>query len=113
MTKRLATLLAAIVFGTTLLASGANAAVPTTDVVSIAAVPAESGQTITEEGDPAERDGLLHRRFCLRLNKVLSRLVDSNVITREQKQKIMEAFNCDRPATTRPATTDKRPTATP
>lgn len=111
MTKRLATLLAAIVLGTTLLATGANAAVPATEVVSIAAVPADSGQIVTVDEAP-ERDGLLHRRFCLRLNTVLTRLVDSNVITREQKQKIMEAFNCDRPATTRPATTDPRPSAT-
>ncbi len=111
MTKRLATLLAAIVLGTTLLATGANAAVPTTGTVSVAAVPAESGQTVTEDEGRPERDGIAHRRFCLRLNAVLSRLVDSNVITREQKLKIMEAFNCDRPATTRPATTDPRPAA--
>ena len=111
MTKRLATLLAAIVLGTTLLATGANAAVPTTDVVRVAAIPADFGQTLTEDDGP-ERDGIHHRRFCLRLNKVLSRLVDSNVITREQKLKIMEAFNCDPPSTTRPATTDPRPAAT-
>ncbi len=111
MTKRLATLLAAIVLGTTLLAAGANAAVPTTDVVRVAAIPADLGQTLTEE-DGEERDGIHHRRFCLRLNKVLSRLVDANVITREQKLKIMEAFNCDPPSTTRPATTDPRPAAT-
>ena len=111
MTKRLATLLAAIVLGTTLLASGANAAVPTTDAVSIAAIPADSAQTVTEDDGRPERDGIAHRRFCLRLNAVLSRLVDSNVITREQKLKIMEAFNCD-PPTTRPATTDVRPGAT-
>lgn len=112
MTKRLATILAAIVLGTTLLATGANAAVPTTDVVQIAAIPADSGQTLTEDEGREERDGIHHRRFCLRLNKVLSRLVDSNVITREQKLKIMEAFNCDPPSTTRPATTDPRPSAT-
>lgn len=112
MTKRLATLLAAIVLGTTLLATGANAAVPTTDAVSVAAIHADPGQTVTEDEGRPERDGIAHRRFCLRLNTVLNRLVDSNVITREQKQKIMEAFNCDRPATTRPATTDPRPSAT-
>ena len=111
MTKRLATLLAAIVLGTTLLASGANAAVPTTDVAALAAIPADSAQTVTVDDGP-ERDGLLHRRFCLRLNTVLNRLVESNVITREQKQKIMEAFNCDPPTTKRPATTDGRPAAT-
>ena len=72
MTKRLATLLAAIVLGTTLLATGANAAVPTTDVVRVAAIPADFGQTVTEDDGP-ERDGIHHRRFCLRLNKVLSR----------------------------------------
>jgi hypothetical protein len=112
LTKRLATLLAAIVLGTALLATGANAAVPTPGTVSIAAVPADSGQTITEDDGRPEREGIHHRRFCLRLNAVLSRLVDSNVITREQKQRIMEAFNCDPPTTTRPATTDPRPAAT-
>ena len=112
MTKRLATLLAAIVLGTSLLATGANAAVPTTGAVSIQAIPADSGQTVTEDDGRPEREGIYHRRFCLRLNKVLSRLVDSNVITREQKLKIMEAFNCDPPSTTRPATTDPRPSAT-
>jgi hypothetical protein len=110
MTKRLATLLAAIILGTTLLASGANAAVPTSDMLSIAAIPTDSAQTVTVDEGP-ERDGLLHRRFCLRLNTVLTRLVDSNVITREQKLKIMEAFNCDPPTTKRPATTDARPAA--
>lgn len=112
LTKRLATLLAAIVLGTTLLATGANAAVQATGVVSILAIPADSGLTVTEDEGRPERDGIHHRRFCLRLNAVLSRLVDSNVITREQKLKIMEAFNCDPPATTRPATTDPRPSAT-
>jgi hypothetical protein len=112
MTKRLATLLAAIVLGTALLATGANAAIPTTGVVSIASIPADSGQTVTEDEGRPERDGIHHRRFCLRLNAVLSRLVDSNVITREQKLKIMDAFNCDPPSTTRPATTDPRPSAT-
>lgn len=112
MTKRLATLLAAIVLGTTLLASGASAAVPMTGVVGVAAIPADPGQTMTEEDGRPERDGIAHRRFCLRLNAVLSRLVDSNVITREQKLRIMEAFNCDPPTTTRPATTDVRPSAT-
>ena len=111
LTKRLATLLAAIVLGTTLLATGGNAAVPTTSVVSVAAIPADSGQTVTEDDGRPEREGIHHRRFCLRLNAVLSRLVDSNVITREQKLQIMEAFNCDPPATTRPAATDPRPRA--
>jgi len=112
MTKRLATLLAAIMLGTTLLATGANAAVPTTGAVRVAAIPADSGQTVTEDDGRPEREGIHHRRFCLRLNAVLSRLVDSNVITREQKQRIMEAFNCDPPSTTRPATTDPRRGAT-
>jgi len=111
LTKRLATLLAAIVLGTTLLASGANAAVPASDADTIAAVPADSAQTVTVDGG-LERDGVHHRRFCLRLNAVLSRLVDSNVITREQKLRILEAFNCDPPSTTRPTTTDPRPSAT-
>lgn len=111
LTKRLTTLLAAIVLGTTLLASGANAAVPASHAVSIAAVQADLAQTISVDGRP-ERDGDHHRRFCARLNALLSRLVDNGVITREQKVRIMEAFNCvpeDRPSTDRPATT--RPNA--
>src|SRR5687768_18258350 len=112
LTKRLATLLAVIVLGTTLLATGGSAAVPTTNVVAVSAIPADSGQIVTEDDGRPEREGIHHRRFCLRLNAVLSRLVDSNVITREQKLKIMEAFNCDPPSTTRPAATDPRPSAT-
>jgi hypothetical protein len=113
MTKRLATLLATIVLGTTLLATGANAAVQTTGAVRVQAIPVDAGLTVTEdEGRPEREPRIHHRRFCLRLNAVLSRLVDSNVITREQKLRIMEAFNCDPPTTTRPATTDPRPTAT-
>jgi hypothetical protein len=111
MTKRLATLLAAIVLGTALLATGANAAIPASGTVSVAAIPGGFSQTVTEDEGRPEREGIHHRRFCLRLNAVLSRLVDSNVITREQKLKIMEALNCDRPATTRPATAELRPTA--
>jgi len=112
MTKRLGTLLATIVLGTTLLASGASAAVPAIDTASLAAVPADAAQTITEEGDRPALEGIHHRRFCLRLNAVLTRLVEAGVITREQKLRIMDAFNCvpeDRPSTDRPSTT--RPTA--
>ncbi len=112
LTKRLATLLAAIVLGTTLLASGANAAVPASDAVSIAAVLGDSAQTVTVDGGRPERDGDHHRRFCLRLNAVLTRLVENGVITREQKLRILEAFNCDPRSTTRPTTTDPRPSAT-
>ncbi len=105
LTKRLATVLAAIVLGTTLLASGANAAVPTSDPVSIAAVPVDPAHTTTVDGDRTDRDGEQHRRFCARLNTVLTRLVENNVITREQKLRIMEAFDCvPKPTTTRPTT---------
>ena len=107
MTKRLTALLATLVLGTTLLASGANAAVPVTDAVSNAAIPNDAAQTITEDGDPDGRDAAHHRRFCIRLNAVLSRLVADGVITREQKLRILDAFNCivDRPSTDRPSTT--------
>lgn len=115
LTKRLATFLATIVLGTTLLAASANAAVPVSDARSIAAVPADQAQTVTLDGNRPERDGDHHRRFCVKLNEVLTRLVEKNVITREQKLRIMEAFGCDpKPTTTRPTTTDPtstRPTA--
>ena len=117
LTKRLATLLATLVLGTTLLASGANAAVPASDAVSRSALQADLGQTVTVDGDRKERDGDHRRRFCAKLNALLSRLVDNGVITREQKLRIMAAFNCvpeDRPTTDRPTTdrpTTTRPTA--
>jgi hypothetical protein len=63
LTKRLATLLAAIVLGTTLLATGANAAVQTTGVVAMQAIPADSGLTVTEDEGRPERDGIHHRRL--------------------------------------------------
>lgn len=107
MTKRLGTLLAAIVLGTTLLASGANAAIPVSDTASLAAVPAEAARTITEDGDRPALEGIHHRRFCLRLNAVLNRLVDAGVITREQKVRIMDAFDCVPPSTDRPSTTTR------
>ena len=111
MTKRLTTLLATIVLGTTLLGSGANAAVFATGTDTVAAVPADVAQTVTVDGNrPAVKDSDHHRRFCVKLNTLLSRLVDNNVITREQKLKIMDAFNCvpdpttEKPSTTRPTT---------
>lgn len=111
MTKRLGTLLANLMLATTFLASGANAAVPSIDTMSISAMPSDGAQTVSEEGDPDGRDATFHRRFCLRLNAVLSRLVESGVITKEQKLRILDAFNCipDRPSTDRPTTS--RPTA--
>jgi hypothetical protein len=112
LTKRITTLLATIVLGTTLLASGANAAVLATGTATIAAFPADLAETLTVDGDRPERDGDHHRRFCVKLNALLSRLVDNGVITREQKVRIMEAFNCvaDKPTTTDP--TPARPAAT-
>lgn len=111
MTKRLGTLLATCVLGTALLASGANAAVPSSERMFVAAIPGDAARTITEDGDPDGRDALHHRRFCIRLNAVLTRLVESGVITKEQKPRILDAFNClpDRPSTDHPTTT--RPTA--
>jgi len=108
---RLPLFLATCIFGATLLGSGAYAAVPATDGMAIAAVPTDLSRTVSEDGrtdrDRAERDH--HRRFCVKLNEVLSRLVEQGVITREQKLRIMEAFNCvpdDRPSPTpRPSAT--------
>jgi hypothetical protein len=110
MTKRLTTLLATIVLGATLLGSGANAAVLATGTATIAAVPADVAQTITVDGSRPVKDGDHRRRFCAKLNTLLTHLVDTNVITREQKLRIMDAFNCvpdattDKPSTTRPTT---------
>ena len=109
MTKRLGTLLASVVLGTTLLASGANAAAPSFESITRAAIPVDSATTLSEEGDRPALEGIHHRRFCLRLNAVLSRLVDAGVITREQKLRIMDAFDCVPPSTDRPSTT--RPSA--
>jgi hypothetical protein len=110
MTKRLTTLLATIVLGTTLLGPGANAAVLATGTQTISVVPADVAQTVTVDGSRPVKDGDHHRRFCAKLNTMLTRLVDNNVITREQKLRIMDAFNCvpdtstDKPSTTRPTT---------
>jgi hypothetical protein len=109
LTKRLATVLAAIVLGTTLLASGANAAVPTSDPGWVAVVPSDAHLT-TVDGDRTDRDGEHHRRFCAKLNAVLTRLVEKNVITGEQKLRIMEAFDCVSKPTTKPTTTEPRST---
>lgn len=108
MTKRIGTVLATLVLGTTLLASGANAALPTTASMSRAAIPTDPATILSEEGDRPALEGIHHRRFCLRLNAVLTRLVDAGVITREQKLRIMDAFDCVPPTTDRPTTT--RPT---
>jgi hypothetical protein len=108
MTKRLGTLLASIVLGTMLLASGANAAAPSFESTSRSAIASETTPVLGEEGDRQALEGIHHRRFCLRLNAVLTRLVDAGVITREQKRPIMDAFDCVPPTTHRPATS--RPT---
>jgi hypothetical protein len=110
LTKRITIFLATAILGTTLMGSAALAAVPTTDLATLNAVPIESAQTVSEDGTQPERDH--HRRFCLRLNAVLTRLVEQGVITREQKQRILEAFNCLPSTTDRPATTDPRPSTT-
>jgi len=111
MTKRLATLLATIVLGTTLLGSAANAAVYTTGTPTIAAIPAAVALPATVDGNRPVKVRDHHHRFCARLNTVLSRLVDNGVITREQKLKIMDAFKCVPDPTTKPSTT--RPTPAP
>lgn len=105
MTKRIGTVLATLVLGTTLLASGANAALPATASLSRAAIPTDPATMLSEEGDRPALEGIHHRRFCLRLNAVLTRLVDAGVITREQKLRIMDAFDCVPPTTDRPTTT--------
>jgi hypothetical protein len=114
LTKRITIFLATAILGTTLMGSAAFAAVPASDLATVTAVPAETAWTATEDGTQPERDH--HRRFCLKLNAVLTRLVEQGVITREQKQRILDAFNClpattDRPSTTDPRRATTRPTA--
>ena len=112
LTKRITIFLATALLGTTLMGSAAFAAVPASDLATITALPADAAQTVSEDGTQPERD--YHRRFCLKLNAVLTRLVEQGVITREQKQRILEAFNCPSPSTDRPSTTRStlvRPTA--
>ena len=113
LTKHLATILASIVLGTTLLASGANAAMQASDAVAMTALPADVAQNVSVDGQRPERDGDHHRRFCMKLNAVLTRLVDEGVITREQKVRILAAFGCLSvvPPTTEPPST-ARPTTT-
>jgi hypothetical protein len=110
MTKRISIFLATAILGTTLMGSTAFAAVPASDVATLTAVPIDSAQTVSEDGTQPEREH--HRRFCLKLNAVLTRLVEQGVITREQKQRILDAFNCLPSTTDRPATTDPRPSTT-
>jgi hypothetical protein len=105
MAKRLTTLLATIVLGTTLVGSGANAAVFTSATTTIAAIPADVAPIVSVDGDRPVKDGDHHRRFCAKLNTLLARLVDNGVITREQKLRIMDAFNCVPDPTTDPSTT--------
>ncbi len=104
--KRLSLILSASVLGTTFLGSVAYAAIPTADVTTLAAVPADTKRVATAGAIRPERErGDHHRRFCARLNVVLSRLVENGVITHEQKSRIMEAMICvpdDRPSTRRP-----------
>jgi len=110
LTKRITIFLATAILGTTLMGSAAFAAVPVSSAATINAVPAETAWTASEDGTQPERDH--HRRFCLRLNAVLTRLVEQGVITREQKQRILDAFHCLPATTDRPSTTDPRPSTT-
>ena len=114
LTKRITFFLATAILGTTLLGSAAFAALPVSNSATITAVAAETSWTDNEDGTQPERDH--HRRFCMKLNAVLSRLVEQGVITREQKQRILDAFDClpsttDRPSTTDPRRATTRPTA--
>jgi hypothetical protein len=109
LTKRITIFLATAMLGTTLMGSAAFAAVPVADQATISVVSAETAWTAAEDGTQPERDH--HRRFCLKLNSVLTRLVEQGVITREQKQRILDAFNC-LPSTTDRPSTDLRPTTT-
>lgn len=111
MAKRISIFLATAILGTTLMGSAAFAAVPATDPATPTVVPIESAQTVSEDPTQPERDH--HRRFCLKLNAVLTRLVEQGVITREQEQRILGAFNCLPSTTDRPATTDRPSTTRP
>ena len=113
--KRLPLILATLVLSTTLLGFGAYAATPASDATITAITASDpAGATIDSRRGTdrdRDRDGDHHRRLCVKLNEVLSRLVDNGVITREQKARIMDAFNCspdDRPTpqpTAAPTTT--------
>ncbi len=111
--KRLSPILATLVLGTTLFGSVAYAAVPIGDAATPTVIPTDTARILGVDGARPERErGDHHRRFCARLNQVLSRLVENGVITRVQRLKIIEAFNClpaDPPSTDRPST--GRPTA--
>jgi hypothetical protein len=110
LTKRITVFLATALLGTALMGSAAYAALPASDLATITAVPTDATRTVTVDG--TRPDGDHHRRFCVKLNALLTRLVDNGVITREQKLRIMDAFKCvpeDAPSTDRPSTT--RPTA--
>jgi len=109
LTKRITIFLATAMLGTTLMGSAAFAAVPVADQATISVVSAETAWTAAEDGTQPERDH--HRRFCLKLNSVLTRLVEQGVITREQKQRILDLFNC-LPSTTDRPSTDPRPSTT-
>ncbi len=110
MTKRISIFLATAILGTTLMGSAAFAAVPTSDLATRTVVTIENPQTVSEDPTQPERDH--HRRFCLRLNAVLTRLVEKGAITREQKERILDAFDCLPTTTDRPAATDLRPSTT-
>jgi hypothetical protein len=114
LTKRITIFLATALLGTALMGSAASAAQPTSDLATVTRVSTDVAQTLSVDG--TRPDGDHHRRFCVKLNTLLTRLVDNGVITREQKLRIMDAFNCvPDPSTDRPATTDRpsttRPTA--
>jgi hypothetical protein len=110
LTKQITIFLATALLGTALLGSAASAALPASDLATVNAIPTDVAQTVSVDG--TRPDGDHHRRFCVKLNALLTRLVDKGVITREQKLNIMNAFKCvpeDAPSTDRPSTT--RPTA--
>jgi len=111
MTKRLTTLLATIVLGTTLLGSGANAAVLATGTETIAAIPADAGPDRHGWMEADRSRTAITTAGSARSSTRCSRASSTTtLLTREQKLRIMDAFNCvpdattDKPSTTRPTT---------
>ena len=107
--------LASILFGSTLLAAAtAYAAAPSTDATAIATLPTDASALVAKDGNKAQhKDKDHHRRFCVRLDKTLERLVDKNVITKDQAMKIAAAFDCtpDKPNTAAPSAPTAKPDA--
>jgi hypothetical protein len=81
--------------------------------VSLLAVPAFAA-TVPQPTSIAsvERpDSERHARFCAKMDRLLKRLVEKGVITREEAARILSALGCAN-ATTPPATTERPATTT-